>query len=161
MTEKCTPPSFNYIDYNKERVDWNYFNKDGSPIILTLDWLLIFGFKFSSPSYEGERYFVDNGIPIFPIVDLDGNASFFNGQYRFVHELQNNYFYMTDKKLLIENSPDLTHSEKIESIMPILEKIIIEVDKGGDANLFKIFALSKQIRIITEQPMPKFAKGGI
>jgi len=69
-----------------------------SPIYLTKEWLLRFGFKASN---SGEVYML-NGFHVFTCDNNEWKSFFRLSPYKYVHQLQNLYFALTGEELTIK-----------------------------------------------------------
>jgi len=79
--------------------DYKYFE----PIPLTEEWLLKFGFK--NDEFISYRWYAPNDISL--VYDLDDNCvcisdSWEFGKIKYVHELQNLYFALTNQELKLK-----------------------------------------------------------
>jgi hypothetical protein len=96
------------IDYDDLRIIQNKheINQDYQPIQLTEEWLLKFGFKQIKPNHY---WFRDWNSLRFSLIDNnlhcsigDDECGFLYKMIKYVHELQNLYFALTNEELTIK-----------------------------------------------------------
>jgi hypothetical protein len=94
-----------YIGRKVGEIYENESIKEFSPIPLTEDWLVRFGFIFSNNQTQAKKYYNESGN-IFGLNFVDGVYEFTWGAtpIRFVHQLQNLYFALTGEELQLKES---------------------------------------------------------
>jgi hypothetical protein len=93
--------------------------KELNPILITKEWLLRFGFKYTpcgisgADMWQGMGFWELNNDSIYLTLRGQKNpkyglklSGYFNSEYLYVHQLQNLYFTLTGKELTIQNYDD-------------------------------------------------------
>jgi hypothetical protein len=113
---------WSYRDDNTDAFQWNendwyalgegtLFLENVEPIPLTEKWLLDFGFTKSIAEYRlkisNDTYtaiVIDNRFD--SMINNDGQWCFFDANIKYVHQLQNLYFALTNKELKLINDQE-------------------------------------------------------
>lgn len=99
-----------YNDNVIEPVIWNslgFENTPYNPIPLTEEWMYIFGFysdilnEGDEPVYLSEKY-PDFYIDFKTLQPIDGGFQIAKFEIKYIHQLQNLYFALTNKELIIK-----------------------------------------------------------
>lgn len=75
-----------------------------SPIVITEEWLLKFGFKKPAHSWNGDKFHLSewDAYPLNWCVAMNKNGAVLVEKLKYVHQLQNLYFALTGEELTIK-----------------------------------------------------------
>jgi hypothetical protein len=98
---------FDYVDIRKQTYNGigRYDIKSCTPIPLTEEWLIKFGFKKPAHSWNGDIFHLTewDEFPLNWAVAMDKNGAILVLKLKYVHQLQNLYFALTGKELEVKN----------------------------------------------------------